>query len=434
MPLDITPSTHSHEALIELDKQLLWHPYTSMSHPLPHYLVEKAQGCNITLADGRTLIDGMASWWSVIHGYNHPSINQAMKTQIDQFSHVMFGGLTHAPAIQLAETLVKLTPDSLKRVFFSDSGSVAVEVALKMAIQYWHSQGQPSKKRFATPRSGYHGDTFAAMSVCDPVNGMHGLFSGTLAEQFFISPPPTGLDRPIEPAYLEEIRRLFLEKHTEIAGFIIEPVVQYAGGMRFYNPAYLDAIKALCEEFDILLIFDEIATGFGRTGKLFATNHCSIAPDIMCVGKALTGGYITLAATLTNDKVALGISDKGGVFMHGPTFMANPLACSAANASLALLQDYNLPELIQNIEQNMSNALNKCASLDAVADVRCFGAIGVVELKEAVQQETIQPMLVDQGVWVRPFGKLIYLMPPYIISEAEINILADAIYKVIDQL
>ncbi|WP_115897923.1 adenosylmethionine--8-amino-7-oxononanoate transaminase [Marinomonas pollencensis] len=416
---------------IELDKQRLWHPYTSMSAPTPHYLVEHASECEITLANGQTLIDGMSSWWSVIHGYNHPTINAALKSQIDDFSHVMFGGFTHKPAIDLANKLVSMTPEPLQRVFFSDSGSVSVEVALKMAIQYWHSQGQPNKQFFATPKSGYHGDTFAAMSVCDPENGMHNLFNGAVTEQYFVSPPPTGIEKPVKEEYIDEIRQLFIEKGQTIAGFIIEPVVQNAGGMRFYNPDYLNRIRALCDEFNILLIFDEIATGFGRTGKLFATNHSAICPDIMCVGKALTGGYITLAATLTTDKVALGISDKGGVFMHGPTFMGNPLACAAANASLSLLANYDLEKRIGQIEQWMTKALADCIELEQVADVRCFGAIGVVELTSAVNQHEIQPKFVEQGVWVRPFGKLIYLMPPYIISESQIETLGRAIYQVI---
>lgn len=415
---------------IQLDKQLLWHPYTSMSAPSPHYLVEHASGCEITLASGQTLIDGMSSWWSVIHGYNHPEINRAIKGQIDAFSHVMFGGLTHKPAIELAQKLIDMTPEPLTRVFFSDSGSVSVEVALKMAIQYWHSQGKPTKQFFATPKSGYHGDTFAAMSVCDPENGMHNLFNGAVTEQFFVPPPPTGIDKPIDENYLLQIRQLFAEHHQDIAGFIIEPVVQNAGGMRFYNPDYLNQIRALCDEFDILLIFDEIATGFGRTGKLFATDHTTICPDIMCVGKALTGGYITLAATLANDRVALGISDKGGVFMHGPTFMGNPLACSAANASLSLLASYDLDERIQNIENWMREALTPCTTLEQVADVRCFGAIGVVELKKPVNQHAIQPKFVERGVWVRPFGKLIYLMPPFIISQQQIQTLGNAIFAI----
>lgn len=419
------------EQLSELDKQLLWHPYTSMSQPTPHFLVKHAEGCNIELADGRKLIDGMSSWWSVIHGYNHPLINQAMTEQLQSFSHVMFGGLTHEPAISLAQKLVEMTPDSLKRVFFSDSGSVSVEVALKMAIQYWHTQGKPTKQHFATPRSGYHGDTFAAMSVCDPVNGMHSMFNQALSPQYFVSPPPTGLTRPIDNSYIDEIRSLFEVEHEKLAGFIIEPVVQNAGGMRFYNPAYLDAIRTLCDEFDILLIFDEIATGFGRTGKLFATNHCSIVPDIMCLGKALTGGYITLAATLTNDKVALGISQDGGVFMHGPTFMGNALACSAANASLDLISSYNIEEKVGNIQSWLENALKPCEALDAVSSTRCLGGIGVVELKKPVNLHQIQPMFVDQNVWIRPFGKLIYLMPPYVITETEIQTLGDAIFSVI---
>ena len=421
------------DVLTELDKQLLWHPYTSMSHPTPHFLVEKASGCQIQLADGRSLIDGMSSWWSVIHGYNHPAINQALHTQIDQFSHVMFGGLTHQPAISLGQKLVDMSPPTLTRVFFSDSGSVSVEVALKMAIQYWNTQGHPEKQHFITPRSGYHGDTFAAMSVCDPVNGMHGLFQKALTPQFFVPPPPIGLTQPIDADYLADVRATFEQYHEQLAGFIIEPVVQNAGGMRFYNPAYLDAFKALCDEFKVLLIFDEIATGFGRTGKLFAAEHCAIEPDIMCVGKALTGGYITLAATLTSDKVALGISQEGGVFMHGPTFMGNALACSAANASLELIQQSNIEETVTNIEQWLKTALAPCETLDMVQNVRCLGAIGVVELKQAVDLHQIQPLFVEQGVWIRPFGKLIYLMPPYIIQEDEIKKLGQAIYTVINQ-
>lgn len=418
---------------LDLDKQLLWHPYTSMSQPSPHFLVKKAVGCDITLSDGRILIDGMSSWWSVIHGYNHPRINTAIQQQLTQLSHVMFGGLTHKPAIDLAETLIAISPGDLQRVFFSDSGSVSVEVALKMAIQYWHTQGQPSKQFFVTPKSGYHGDTFAAMSVCDPDNGMHHLFSGALTQQFFISAPPTGLEAPIKPEYLHEIRAMFEANHAQLAGFIIEPVVQNAGGMRFYNPEYLNHIRALCDEFDILLIFDEIATGFGRTGKLFATDHTNICPDIMCVGKALTGGYMTLAATLTNDKVALGISENDGVFMHGPTFMGNPLACSAANASLSLLMRYNIPEKITQLENWMKTALAPCAKLEQVEEVRCFGGIGVVELKNSVNLHKIQPKFVELGVWIRPFGKLIYLMPPYVISQQQVQTLAKAIYQVVSE-
>lgn len=416
-----------------LDKQLLWHPYTSMSQPSPHFLVESAHGCEITLSDGRTLVDGMSSWWSVIHGYNHPVMNEAIQTQLAQFSHVMFGGFTHKPAIELAEKLVAITPTELQRVFLSDSGSVAVEVALKMAIQYWHTQGKPSKQFFVTPKNGYHGDTFAAMSVCDPDNGMHSLFSDALTQQYFVSPPPTGFHDPVKTEYLDEIRDILVKNHSRIAGFIIEPVVQNAGGMRFYNPEYLNQLRALCDEFDILLIFDEIATGFGRTGKLFATNHTQICPDIMCVGKALTGGYMTLAATLTNDKVALGISHNGGVFMHGPTFMGNPLACASANASLTLLNSYDIPKKISQLERWMKEALAPCESLEQVVEVRCLGGIGVVELKHSVDLQDIQPKFVNLGVWVRPFGKLIYLMPPYIISQKQIHALGQAIYQVISE-
>lgn len=426
-------SMKTDQAYLELDKQLLWHPYTSMSKPSPHFLVEKASGCEITLNDGRTLIDGMSSWWSVIHGYNHAVMNQAIQDQLGQFSHVMFGGLTHKPAIDLAEKLIAITPTPLQRVFFSDSGSVSVEVALKMAIQYWNTQGKVQKQFFVSPKSGYHGDTFAAMSVCDPENGMHSLFNGALTQQFFVSPPPTGLHEPVKHEYLDEIRRLFESHHTQIAGFIIEPVVQNAGGMRFYNPEYLNHIRSLCDEFDILLIFDEIATGFGRTGKLFATDHTSICPDIMCVGKALTGGYMTLAATLTNDKVALGISENDGVFMHGPTFMGNPLACAAANASLSLLMEYNLVEKIAQLEHWMEIALKPCETLKQVKEVRCFGGIGVVELLKPVKLHEIQPKFVELGVWIRPFGKLIYLMPPYVINEEQIQALAKAIYQVVSE-
>ena len=434
IPMPALDTTKNLQDYIELDKQLLWHPYTSMSHPTPHFLVKKAQGCVIELEDGRQLIDGMSSWWSVIHGYNHPFMNEQIQHQLSQFAHVMFGGFTHKPAIELAQKLVAMTPEPLQRVFFSDSGSVSVEVALKMAIQYWHSQGKPKKQFFATPKSGYHGDTFAAMSVCDPENGMHNLFTGALTQQFFVPPPPTGIEQSVSQAYLQEIRELFNEHHHTIAAFIIEPVVQNAGGMRFYNPEYLNHLRALCDEFDILLIFDEIATGFGRTGKTFATEHSQISPDIMCVGKALTGGYMTLAATITNDKVALGISDKGGVFMHGPTFMANPMACAAANASLELLQGYDIEGKIEQLEGWMRTALSPCQALDSVKEVRCFGGIGVVELHEPVNQHLIQPKFVELGVWVRPFGKLIYLMPPYIIEQQQIDTLGKAIYQIASEL
>ncbi|AWY01801.1 adenosylmethionine--8-amino-7-oxononanoate transaminase [Marinomonas primoryensis] len=418
---------------LDLDKQLLWHPYTSMSKPSPHFLVESASGCEITLSDGRILIDGMSSWWSVIHGYNHSAINSAIQHQLAQFSHVMFGGFTHKPAIELAEKLIAITPDNLQHVFLSDSGSVSVEVALKMAIQYWNTQGKPDKQFFVSPKSGYHGDTFAAMSVCDPDNGMHNLFSAALTQQLFVSPPPTGFHEPIKTEYLDEIRKVLQKNHQRLAGFIIEPIVQNAGGMRFYNPEYLNQIRVLCDEFDILLIFDEIATGFGRTGKLFATDHTNICPDIMCVGKALTGGYMTLAATLTNNKVALGISANDGVFMHGPTFMGNPLACAAANASLSLLSEYNIPEKITQLETWMREALAPCTHLEQVKEIRCLGGIGVVELKNAVNLHEIQPKFVELGVWIRPFGKLIYLMPPYVITKEQIQTLGNAIYHVISE-
>jgi adenosylmethionine---8-amino-7-oxononanoate aminotransferase len=414
------------------DRNHIWHPYSAMGADTAIYAVESAKGVRIRLQDGRELIDGMASWWCVIHGYNHPVINHAIEQQLHKMSHVMFGGLTHEPAVTLAEKLVAMTPDSLQCVFFSDSGSVAVEVALKMAVQYWHAKGQVSKQHFLTIRHGYHGDTFGAMSVCDPVTGMHGLFSHILPQQFFVDAPNCQFGEPCSEKELDAFKQILQQHKNEIAAVILEPIVQGAGGMRFYSAEYLQHVRRLCDEFNVLLILDEIATGFGRTGKLFACEHAGIAPDIMCVGKALTGGYMTLAATLTTRDVANTISHgEPAVFMHGPTFMANPLACAAANASIDLLLQSPWQNNIQRIEQALLAGLAPCKTLAQVNDVRVLGAIGVVEMKQPVDMRTIQPAFVEAGVWVRPFGKLVYLMPPYIMNDDDLRQLTNAVCSVI---
>lgn len=418
--------------LLELDRNHIWHPYASMTERPPIYLVESAQGVRIKLADGRQLIDGMASWWCVIHGYNHPQINQALKEQLDQTAHVMFGGLTHEPAALLAEQLIAITPAPMQHVFFSDSGSVAVEVAIKMAIQYWHAQGRPDKNRMLTIRSGYHGDTFAAMSVCDPVTGMHELFTGTLTQQFFADAPQCGFNEDWNEQDIASLQQQLEQHHEKIAALILEPIVQGAGGMRIYSPHYLKRARELCDQFGVLLILDEIATGFGRTGKLFACEHAAISPDIMCVGKALTGGYMTLAATLTTEKISQGIcSASPGVFMHGPTFMGNPLACRAGLASLELLLSSPWQERINNIERQMTEQLSPLEQLESVADIRVLGAIGVVEMREPVNMKEITEAFVARGVWVRPFGKLVYIMPPYIIEPEELTQLCHALVETI---
>ncbi|WP_407704215.1 adenosylmethionine--8-amino-7-oxononanoate transaminase [Zooshikella ganghwensis] len=415
------------------DADHIWHPYTSMQNRYQMFPVVSAEGVQLTLNDGRQLIDGMASWWSVIHGYNHPKLNEAIQQQLGLMAHVMFGGLTHKPAIELARKLIAISPEPLQQVFFSDSGSVAVEVAIKMALQYQQATGNTQKRRLLTVKRGYHGDTFSAMSVCDPEQGMHTLFQGVLPKQLFAPAPQSPFKGAWQPEELATVKQLFAQHHAEIAAFIIEPIVQGAGGMRFYAPEYLAEIRKLCNQYQVLLIADEIATGFGRTGKLFACEHAGVAPDILCLGKALTGGYMSFAATLCSDEVSQAIS-KDGVLMHGPTFMANPLACSVANASVDLLLAQNWSSTIASIEQELIKGLAPCSTLSQVADVRVLGAIGVVELQQPVDMHRVQPMFVEQGIWVRPFGKLVYVMPPYIISKEQLALLCQGICNVITRL
>jgi adenosylmethionine---8-amino-7-oxononanoate aminotransferase len=423
------------QQLLDFDRLHVWHPYAAMPNLLPVFPVESAQGVHIQLMDGRSLVDGISSWWTCIHGYNHPRLNQAAHAQIDRMSHMMFGGLTHQPAVDLTMKLIDMTPAALQQVFFCDSGSVAVEVAMKMAVQYWYNRGLPQKQGFLTIRNGYHGDTFAAMSVCDPVNGMHHLFRNILAQQYFAAAPQIKFDQDWQEQDIESFAALLAEHHHHIAAAILEPVVQNAGGMRFYHPEYVRQAKVLCEKYNVLLILDEIATGFGRTGKMFACEYAGVCPDILCVGKALSGGFISLAATLTTQEIsACFATGEAGVFMHGPTFMANPLACAVSLENLALLESYDWQSKIRSIESQLQAELEPCRSLAAVKDVRVLGAIGVVELHKPVNMQAIQPRFVEEGVWLRPFGNLIYTMPPYIIKPSELQAITSAIYKIVAEI
>ena len=415
-----------------IDRQHIWHPYSALGTKTPVYPVVSAQGVRLRLRDGRELIDGMASWWSAIHGYNHPVLNAALQRQTAAMAHVMFGGLTHEPAARLAALLVEITPAPLQSVFFTDSGSVSVEAAMKMAIQYWQAKGQPKKQRFLALRQGYHGDTLHAMSVCDPVTGMHQLFAGVLPQQVFVEAPEPVFGEPCTAQHLVAIEQALQAEASNLAAVILEPIVQGAGGMRFYSADYLAAVRTLCDQHDVLLIADEIATGFGRTGRLFACEHADIAPDLLCLGKSLTGGYMTLAAVMTTEMVSQTIAaGDPGIFMHGPTFTANPLACAVALASVELLLASEWQQAVARLAAGLRQGLAPCVGLSQVADVRVLGAIGVVELVEPVDLLEVQPQFVEQGVWVRPFGRLVYLMPPFVMTDEDLAVLCAAVVAVV---
>lgn len=419
---------------LQFDAKHLWHPYTNLKNPTPIFGVESAQGVYLTLSDGRQVIDGMASWWSAIHGYNHPELNHAVSQQLEKMSHVMFGGLTHQPAIDLAKKLVSITAPELDCVFLADSGSVSVEVALKMALQYWYSKGNGQKTRFLTIRNGYHGDTFGAMSVCDPDNGMHSMFKGVMPQHIFVDAPDCNDDHDWQAQHIKGFESAIVEHSGEIAAVILEPIVQGAGGMRVYCAEFLRQVSLLCKQHNVLLILDEIATGFGRTGTMFAYEQASICPDILCVGKAITGGYMSLAATLCKREIADVISQfGGGNLMHGPTFMGNPLACAVANKSIEILLDSPWQQRVSAIEKQLMEELMPAEELASVTQVRVKGAIGVIELKQPVDMHQVQARLVELGVWIRPFGKLLYIMPPYIIKSEQLTHLTSAMITIAEE-
>lgn len=419
------------EEILAYDREHVWHPYASMRNPIKVWQVESARGVMLSLAGGGEVIDGMSSWWAVAHGYNNEHINEALKRQIAKMSHVMFGGLTHEGAVLLAKRLIEISPRRMQKIFFSDSGSVSVEVAMKMALQYWHSKGVKNKTKFATARGGYHGDTWNAMSVCDPVGGMHSIFSGRLPINFFAPKPNPAFGEPWNEDSIGGMRKILRDNRNEIAAVIIEPIVQGAGGMRFYHPQYLKELRSLCDELGILLILDEIATGFYRSGRLFACEYAGVEPDIMCVGKALTAGYMSFAATLASDDVADTISNGGvGLFMHGPTFMANPLACAAANASLDLVLQPQTPLNVLRIEKKLKDGLAAARDIKGVADARALGAIGVLEMEKPIDMAKAQELLIERGVWLRPFGRLLYTMPPYISTDSQLERITSAMVEV----
>ncbi|MFC0451951.1 adenosylmethionine--8-amino-7-oxononanoate transaminase [Rhodococcus jostii] len=414
----MTSPSLSADDITSLDTSLLWHPYGAFPASTTPLVVAEASGTRLTLADGRELVDGMSSWWAAVHGYRHPVLDAAATAQLGRMSHVMFGGLTHEPAARLAQLLVEITPDGLDKVFLADSGSVSVEVAVKMCLQYWRSRGRPERHRLLTWRGGYHGDTFAPMSVCDPDGGMHSLWTDVLARQVFAGPPP----RDFDPQYVAEFERLVTAHADELAAVIVEPVVQGAGGMRFHDPRYLAELRRICDGHGLLLVFDEIATGFGRTGELFAADHAGVSPDIMCVGKALTGGYLTLAATLCSTSVAETISaGEAGGLMHGPTFMANPLACAVAVASIELLLSRDWRGEVAAVRHELESGLAPARDLPGVREVRVLGAIGVIELSEPVDMRAATDAAVAAGVWLRPFRNLIYAMPPYVCTTHDVR-------------